>query len=135
MYGLQGWHIIILMMIVAVVAVIVLVVALAAKSKKPMGVDPYGRPVTSQHAATPVQIGYTMDGHPIYQQPTPPGTNVLAVLGLVFSFFIGILGIVFGHIARAQIRRTGEGGAGLALAGLIIGYVWVGLFVLRFMAF
>lgn len=135
MYGLQGWHVIILLMIVFVVAVIVLVVALAGKSKKPKGVAPYGRPVSSQPAARPAQIGYTMDGEPIYQQPARPGTNVFAVLALVLSFFIGILGIVFGHIARAQIRRTGEGGAGLALAGLIIGYVWVGLFVLRIMAF
>lgn len=135
MYGLQGWHVIILLMIVVVVAVIVLVVALAAKSKKPVGVDPYGRPATSQPATPPVQIGYTMDGQPIYQQSTRPGTNVLAVFALVLSFFIGILGIVLGHIARAQIRRTGEGGAGLALAGLIVGYVWVGLFVLRIVAF
>jgi hypothetical protein len=30
--------------------------------------------------------------------------------------------IVFGHMARSQIRRTGEEGAGLALAGLILGW-------------
>jgi uncharacterized membrane protein len=30
--------------------------------------------------------------------------------------------IVFGHMARNQIRRTGEQGAGLALAGLILGW-------------
>ncbi|RXZ39775.1 DUF4190 domain-containing protein [Agromyces binzhouensis] len=34
-----------------------------------------------------------------------------------------IAAIVCGHIARAQIRRTGEQGAGAALTGLIFGYV------------
>jgi hypothetical protein len=29
---------------------------------------------------------------------------------------------VFGHVARRQIKRTGEQGAGLALAGLILGW-------------
>jgi hypothetical protein len=35
--------------------------------------------------------------------------------------------IVLGHLARHQIRRTGEGGAGLALAGLLLGWAAVAL--------
>ena len=38
--------------------------------------------------------------------------------------------IVFGHMARNQIRRTGEQGAGLALAGLVLGWGAVILAVL-----
>jgi hypothetical protein len=38
-----------------------------------------------------------------------------------------IAAIVFGHIARKQIKRTGQKGAGMALAGLTLG--WVGLVV------
>ncbi|PCC26459.1 DUF4190 domain-containing protein [Glutamicibacter sp. BW78] len=72
-----------------------------------------------------------MNGQPMYQQPVLPQTNLFAILALVLGIFTGILGIIFGHIARSQIRQTGEGGAGLALSGLIIGYVWVGLFLLR----
>jgi len=34
-----------------------------------------------------------------------------------------LLAIPFGHIARSQIRRTGEQGSGVALAGLILGYL------------
>jgi hypothetical protein len=30
--------------------------------------------------------------------------------------------IVFGHMARSQIRRTGEQGDGLAVAGLVLGW-------------
>jgi hypothetical protein len=32
---------------------------------------------------------------------------------------------VLGHVARHQIRRTGEQGAGLALAGLVLGWAAV----------
>jgi hypothetical protein len=35
-----------------------------------------------------------------------------------------------GHLAHGQIRRTGEGGDGLALAGLIIGYANIALSIL-----
>ncbi|MEJ5944830.1 DUF4190 domain-containing protein [Pseudokineococcus basanitobsidens] len=49
-------------------------------------------------------------------------TNTLAIVALVLSFFVSLGGIICGHIARRQIRETGEKGAGLALAALIIGY-------------
>lgn len=47
----------------------------------------------------------------------------MAVAALISSFLVAPLGIVFGHIARHQIKRTGESGSGMALAGLIIGYL------------
>ena len=56
-------------------------------------------------------------------------TNGLAVASLacgIAQFMFGPLGtipaIVLGHVARSQIRRTGEQGAGLALAGLVLGW-------------
>ncbi|EMY34945.1 peptidyl-prolyl cis-trans isomerase [Arthrobacter crystallopoietes BAB-32] len=58
-----------------------------------------------------------------YPPAQPNRTNPLAIASLISSFFISILGIVLGHIALSQIKRTGEGGRGLAIAGLIIGYV------------
>jgi hypothetical protein len=42
--------------------------------------------------------------------------------------FGGIIAVITGHIARQQIKRTGESGASLALAGLVVGYVAIGLF-------
>ena len=58
-----------------------------------------------------------------------PWTNGLAVASLacgVAQFAFGPLAtipaIVLGHMARSQIKRTGEQGAGLALAGLVLGW-------------
>ena len=46
----------------------------------------------------------------------------LATLALWFGVLGGLLGIVFGYVARARIRRTGEPGWGTATAGLAIGF-------------
>lgn len=54
---------------------------------------------------------------------SPPRTNTMAILSLIFAFFISLLAVIFGHLARNQIRRTGEEGWGLATAGLVIGYI------------
>lgn len=57
------------------------------------------------------------------QPPQPAGTNTLAIVALISSFFISLAGVICGHIALGQIKQTGEQGRGMALAGLIIGYV------------
>ena len=60
------------------------------------------------------------------------GTNGFAIASLacgiaqfVFGPLATIPAIVFGHVARGQIKRTGEQGAGLALAGLVLGWAAV----------
>ncbi len=112
------------------------------------------RSASSPAPARPQPLGYTDDGRPFYPivgymsdgtpvtadkaqgfRPTSPGTNPLAITSLVLAFLIAPLAIPFGHIARSQIRRTGEQGSGMALAGLIIGYVWVGMVIVALMFF
>ncbi|GAS98474.1 peptidyl-prolyl cis-trans isomerase (rotamase) - cyclophilin family [Mycolicibacterium canariasense] len=68
----------------------------------------------------PPPVGYPPPGY-----PPPPGrpTNALAIASLVCAFLIAPLGVVFGHLSLWQIKRTGEEGRGMAIAGLIIGYV------------
>lgn len=61
---------------------------------------------------------------------TPEKTNTLAIVSFVSSFVVSIAAIVTGHLALKQIRQTGEGGRGLAIAGLIIGYVSVAVSLL-----
>ena len=59
------------------------------------------------------------------------GTNPLATMSLIFSLVgAGVVGLILGHVARGQIRRTGEHGEGMALAGVIIGYVQTALLVI-----
>lgn len=54
---------------------------------------------------------------------------VVSLVGLVtlvcygFGGLIGIVGAILGHVARRQIRERGNAGAGMALAGVIIGWV------------
>ena len=61
---------------------------------------------------------------------TPQKTNALAIASLISSFFVSVLGIILGFVALNQIKKTGEQGRGLALAGIIIGFVAVGITVL-----
>jgi Domain of unknown function (DUF4190) len=71
--------------------------------------------------------------------PAPQRTNVMAILGLVFAFVFSPLGIVFSAIGLSQTKKRGEGGRGLAIAGLILSIVFllIGLlvFFLAFAAF
>lgn len=67
------------------------------------------------------------------ENQTVPETNALAIVSLVFGIIgwtlmpvIGnMVAIICGHIARGQIRdsRGAQQGDGLALAGLILGYL------------
>jgi hypothetical protein len=73
-----------------------------------------------------------------YPQYAAKKTNGLAIASLVcgiggFLFFIpAILAIVFGFIARGQIRSSAgaQGGDGLALAGIIVGFAWIAFFII-----
>ena len=106
------------------------------------GQPAYGQPTYGQPAYGQPGYGQPAYGQP-YAQPYPvgPRTNTLSILALVLSL-VGLLtgitavgGIICGHIALSQIKRTGENGRGLALGGLIAGYVIVGLWVLFVVAY
>jgi len=99
------------------------------------GQPAYGQPVVGQ-GYQPGTPGWS--GGPAYgpgYAGTP--TNGLAVAALVcglaqilLGILTGIPAVILGHIARRQIRQTGQQGAGIALAGLILGYVGIVLTVL-----
>lgn len=54
---------------------------------------------------------------------------VLSILGLVLCLVGSIVGLVLGYVSRGQIRDSGgaKGGAGLATASIVIGWVGLGL--------
>jgi len=58
--------------------------------------------------------------------------NTLAVVSLATAVtgFGALAAIVTGHISLAQIKKSDESGRPLALAGLILGYVGIALWVL-----
>ena len=65
---------------------------------------------------------------------TPEKTSGLAIasliFGLLFLFFpLSIVAIVFGHISLSQIKKSAGrlGGKGLAIAGLVLGYLGVAM--------
>ena len=107
----------------------------------------------------PPPTGYPTPGYPPPGPPTgyppqgyPPGawtgaayppqhTNGLAIASLILGLVgwapcgIGsVLAIVFGFVAREQIKRAQgrEGGQGMATAGIILGFVVVGVMLLWF---
>ncbi len=80
-------------------------------------------PVTS-----PMLVPAPMNGSvPSAVTATHPGqarTSTIAILALVFGIIgSGVVAVVLGHVALSQIRRTGEQGRGMAIAGLVLGYV------------
>lgn len=82
------------------------------------------------------QVGYPGVPYPV--ATAQPRVNGLAVAALAFGiaefFTMGaaaIPALVLGHAARRSIRRTGERGDGMALAGIILG--WAGLALVAFL--
>ncbi|MEU9739783.1 DUF4190 domain-containing protein [Micromonospora chersina] len=108
------------------------------------GYPPAGTPYAAPGYPTP---GYPTPGDPYaaagYPAPAYPGyappsskTNSLAIVALVLSL-IGFtscitapIGAIMGHVARKQIRETGEQGEGMAKAAIIVGWILTALLVL-----
>lgn len=73
----------------------------------------------------------TPSGQTAAQPSQEKKTNILAILSLVFSVIgMGIVGIILGFVGLSQIKKTGEGGKGLAIAGIIVGFFGVFLLFL-----
>lgn len=74
-------------------------------------------------------------GHPGMPRPTPR-TNGLAITSLVTGILCLVppLGLILGGVALGQIRRRGEQGKGLAVAGMVLSAVSTLLVALGFAA-
>jgi hypothetical protein len=108
-------------------------------------------PDQGRRASTPAgAAGYSIPGHCHLARstadmpdqaalPMNAPTNPLAVVSLVFGIltwcllpFVGALvAVVCGHLARSEMRRAPpQAGDGMALAGLVLGYVHLAVCVL-----
>jgi hypothetical protein len=56
--------------------------------------------------------------------------SILGLCGYGIGGLLGILGAILGHVARRQIRERGENGDGMALAGVVMGWIATALAVL-----
>ncbi|GAA3657906.1 hypothetical protein GCM10022237_17430 [Nocardioides ginsengisoli] len=99
--------------------------------QQPYGQQPYGQQPYGQQPYGQQPYGYG------YQSPTTNGmaiaSLVVSVLSIVGVCLCGVLGVagavgaILGHVARRQIKARGENGDGLALAGIIVGWIVFGL--------
>ncbi len=95
-------------------------------------------PSSGQQAYGQAPYGQNPYGQQGYGYAPARPTNVLAIISLVASIagltlvpFLGsVAGVITGHISLKQLKSSGENGRGLALAGTIVGWVGVGLWLL-----
>lgn len=83
---------------------------------------PYQQGQYQQPQAPQATVAYPTAGPYAAAAPNAP-YSVMAIVGFIAAFFVGIAGLIISLIARSKIRRTGERGSGLALAGVIIGAI------------
>lgn len=109
-------------------------------TQPPSGQDHHGQPQQGYQPPGYPPQGYHPQGYPPpgYGYPPHPGTNGLAiaslVLGILWIYWVGsILALVFGYVARNQIKASGQTGAGMAVAGIVLGWVGVGTLALLMM--
>ena len=81
----------------------------------------------------PYQGGY----YPVVANPTSGLAIGALICGIAEIFTLGfaaVPAVILGHLARQQIRRTGERGEGMAIAGLVLGYLGIGIWTLIIIA-
>ncbi len=105
------------------------------------GAEPEIRSVEEVLDVTPEEEPASYESPPTYVPPAPSApTSGMAIAALVlgisgvtvFPFLGSILALIFGYMARNEIRRRPDQlrGEGLAVGGIVTGWVGVGLMVL-----
>ncbi|BDP99865.1 DUF4190 domain-containing protein [Aquiluna sp. KACHI24] len=58
--------------------------------------------------------------------------NTLAVVSLAaaISGVGALIAVITGHVSLAQLKRSGESGRGLAIAGLVVGYLHIAFWII-----
>lgn len=86
-----------------------------------------GGGVSGQQFAVPTQPT------PVVNVPTSGMAVASLVLGILWIYWVGsILALIFGYVAKSQIDASGgwQQGRGLAVAGIVLGWVGVGTLLL-----
>lgn len=111
-----------------------------SQNNQAMSYAPDNQP-TPDVQAYPAQT-YTDQGYANQGYVSGPGTNTMALLSMIVSLasilfggLFSIIGVILGHIALKQIKISHEEGRGMALIGLVAGYIQLGLIVLGALGF
>lgn len=98
-----------------------------------------GKPAAPATTPAPASMPTSFRGETAAASGTPAGppqTNGLAVTsmvlglaGLLAGCLTGLPAVICGHIALGQIKRSAGalGGRGMAVTGLVLGYLWIAL--------
>jgi len=77
---------------------------------------------------------YKTQGMPGSSSTSTSGLAIASmVLGILWIWWIGsVLAVIFGHVALNQIKQSdgARGGRGMAIAGLVLGYIGVATLIL-----
>lgn len=78
------------------------------------------------------QPGWVPGGPPVPPAATTNGLAIASlVLGILWLGGLGsVLAVIFGFVARSQIRNRGQKGKGMAMAGIVLGWIGIGLLLL-----
>lgn len=103
---------------------------------------PAAQPAAGLAGFVPAPAPEQLAGPPAAAAAPPRSTNGLAiasmVLGIVWIYWLGsILALIFGYVAKGQIDQSQgrQGGRGMAIAGIVLGWVGIGVLTLCIIAF
>ncbi|GII59773.1 hypothetical protein Pth03_81620 [Planotetraspora thailandica] len=93
--------------------------------------SPRTQPLADARPATPPPWPQPMYAQPMYAQPQTSGAAMASLVVGVVGVVVGwctfgipcVIAIILGHIGLAQTKDGTKGGRGLAVAGLILGYL------------
>lgn len=106
----------------------------AAQQQPPYGQAQYGQQQYGQAQGYP-QYPYGQQGYGGYPPPKS-GNNGLAIAAMIcgicgfLCLIPSVVGIVLGTVSLSQIKRTQQGGRGMAITGIVVGALWIVGFIL-----
>lgn len=82
----------------------------------------------ARQESTQIVVSSNADVYPFGQTHLAP-TPGIAIVAIIFAFFVPVIGLVLGYSARTEVRNpvNPKQGDGLATAAIIIGWFWLAI--------